>query len=54
MLEINPLVVTRDDRIIALDAKMTIDDNALFDIRTSPNARLSQEDPREAEARRTT
>jgi succinyl-CoA synthetase beta subunit len=29
MLEINPLVITRADRVIALDAKMDIDDNAL-------------------------
>ena len=51
MLEINPLVVTRDDRIIALDAKMTIDDNALFRHSNVAEMRdLSQEDPREAEA----
>lgn len=30
LLEINPLVATRDGRLIALDAKMTFDDNALF------------------------
>jgi succinyl-CoA synthetase beta subunit len=30
LLEINPLVVTNDDRIVALDAKLSIDDNALF------------------------
>jgi succinyl-CoA synthetase beta subunit len=30
LLEINPLVTTRDDRVMALDAKITIDDNALF------------------------
>ena len=30
MLEINPLVVTKDDRVLALDAKMSFDDNALF------------------------
>jgi succinyl-CoA synthetase beta subunit len=29
-VEINPLVVTRDDRLIALDGKVTFDDNALF------------------------
>jgi malate-CoA ligase subunit beta len=51
MLEINPLVVTRDDRIIALDAKMTIDDNALFRHSNVAEMRdLAQEDPREAEA----
>jgi len=30
LLEINPLVTTRDDRLIALDAKIQFDDNALF------------------------
>ncbi|KNG95133.1 malate--CoA ligase subunit beta [Pseudaestuariivita atlantica] len=51
MVEINPLVVTGDDRIIALDAKMTFDDNALF--RHPQVAELrdkSQEDPRESRA----
>ena len=30
LLEINPLVTTQDDQLIALDAKMSFDDNALF------------------------
>ena len=30
LVEINPLVVTRDDRLIALDGKVNFDDNALF------------------------
>jgi succinyl-CoA synthetase beta subunit len=30
LMEINPLVVTADDNILALDAKMNFDDNALF------------------------
>ncbi|MCJ7832912.1 MAG: ADP-forming succinate--CoA ligase subunit beta [Deltaproteobacteria bacterium] len=30
LLEINPMVATRDGRLIALDAKMTFDDSALF------------------------
>ena len=30
LLEINPLVVTKDNKIVALDAKLSIDDNALF------------------------
>lgn len=30
LLEINPLVVTEDGRILALDAKMDVDDNGLF------------------------
>ena len=51
MLEINPLVLTKDDRIVALDAKMSFDDNALF--RRHNVADLhdpSQQDPREAQA----
>ena len=30
LAEINPLVLTKDDRIVALDAKLNIDDNALY------------------------
>jgi succinyl-CoA synthetase beta subunit len=30
LLEINPLIITNDDKIVALDAKMNFDDNALF------------------------
>lgn len=30
MLEINPLIVTKDDRVMALDAKVNIEDNSLF------------------------
>jgi malate-CoA ligase subunit beta len=51
MLEINPLVVTKDDRIIALDAKMSFDENALFrrhDIADMQDT--SQQDVREAQA----
>ena len=40
MLEINPLVVTKDDRIIALDAKMSFDDNALFRHPRSPRCAI--------------
>ena len=51
MVEINPLVVTKDDRVLALDAKMSFDDNALF---RRPNiAEMrdpTQEDPREVQA----
>jgi succinyl-CoA synthetase beta subunit/malate-CoA ligase subunit beta len=51
MVEINPLVVTTDDRIIALDAKMTFDDNALFRHPSVSELRdKSQEDPRESHA----
>jgi succinyl-CoA synthetase beta subunit len=51
MVEINPLVITADKRIVALDAKMTFDTNALF--RHPQIAELrdkSQEDPRESQA----
>jgi succinyl-CoA synthetase beta subunit len=30
LAEINPLVITKDKKLIALDGKMMIDDNALF------------------------
>ncbi|MCW8816988.1 MAG: ADP-forming succinate--CoA ligase subunit beta [Ignavibacteriaceae bacterium] len=30
LLEINPLVITNDDKVVALDAKMNFDDNALY------------------------
>ncbi len=51
LIEINPLIVTEDDHLVALDAKLNIDDNALF--RQSALAALadpSQEDAREHEA----
>ena len=51
MVEINPLVVTSDSRIVALDAKMTFDDNALFRHPYISELRdKSQEDPRESRA----
>jgi malate-CoA ligase subunit beta len=51
MLEINPLVVTKDDKVLALDAKMSFDDNALFRRRKIVDMNdPSQSDPREAEA----
>ena len=51
MVEINPLVVTKDDRVLALDAKMSFDDNALFRRRKVAEMRdVAQEDPREAQA----
>jgi len=51
MVEINPLVVTKDGRLLALDAKMGFDDNALF--RRPQVSELrdhAEEDPREAQA----
>ena len=51
MVEINPLAVTADGRILALDAKMTFDDNALFRRQQISELRdKSQEDPREMRA----
>ncbi len=51
MLEINPLVLTKDGQMIALDAKMAFDDNA--DFRHAEYAELrdiTEEDPLEVEA----
>jgi succinyl-CoA synthetase beta subunit len=51
LLEINPLVLTKDGTLVALDAKMTFDDNALF--RHKDLAALrdeSEEDPAETRA----
>jgi len=51
MVEINPLVVTRDGRLLALDCKMSFDDNALFRRQHISELRdKSQEDPREMQA----
>jgi malate-CoA ligase subunit beta len=51
MVEINPLVVTKDSRVLALDAKMSFDDNALFRRRQIAEMRdVQEEDPREATA----
>ena len=51
MVEINPLVVTKDNRLIALDAKMSFDENALFRHQIISELRdKSQEDHRETYA----
>ena len=53
LLEVNPLVVTRDGNIICLDAKMNFDDNALFRHPDIVELRdLDEEDPMEVEASR--
>ncbi|MBI5235238.1 MAG: ADP-forming succinate--CoA ligase subunit beta [Deltaproteobacteria bacterium] len=53
MLEINPLVVTKNNELIALDAKMAFDDNALFRHKDIEGMRdLDEEDPKEIEASR--
>ena len=53
LLEINPLVTTKDGKVLALDAKINFDDNALFrhkelDAWVDP----AEEDPRETEAKK--
>ena len=53
LVEINPLVLTRDGHIQALDAKFNFDDNALFRQKDISEMRdLSEEDPMEVEAGR--
>ena len=51
MLEINPLVITSDDRVLALDAKVDIDDNAMYRHKDTLALRdTDEEDPTEVEA----
>ena len=51
LLEINPLVVTTDGKLFALDCKMSVDDNALYRQKTLAEQRdWSQDDAKEAEA----
>ncbi len=51
LIEINPLLKTSDDRILAVDCKVTLDDNALFRHPDLSSMRdLSEEDPTEVEA----
>jgi len=51
MLEINPLVTTSDNRVLALDAKVNIDDNAMYRHKDTLEYRdLDEEDPLEVEA----
>jgi len=51
LIEINPLVITKDEKLVCLDAKMSFDDNAIFrrpeilDLRD-----LNEEEPAEIEA----
>jgi len=53
MAEINPLVITKDGNIIALDAKIGFDDNGLFRHKDIHEMRdLDEEDPKEVEASR--
>ena len=51
LIEINPLVVSKDDQIICLDAKINFDDNAIFRREDINKLRdLSEEEPAEIEA----
>src|ERR1700737_3891038 len=51
LLEINPCVLTGEGRLVALDAKMTFDDNALFRHKELRELRdFDEEDPLEVEA----
>src|SRR5260221_572807 len=53
LLEINPLIVTEDGNLLALDAKMNIDDNAMFRHADFKELRdPGEEDPLEVEASR--
>ena len=51
LLEINPFLLTKDSRLIALDAKVTFDDNAMFRHKPYEELRdLDEEEPLEIEA----
>lgn len=51
IVEINPLVVTKDERVLALDAKFNFDDNATFRHKDIMELRdFDEEDPKEIEA----
>jgi len=51
LIEINPLLKTSDDRVLAVDCKVTLDDNALFRHPELAAMRdLNEEDPTEVEA----
>ena len=51
LIEINPLIITKDKKLLCLDAKMNFDDNAIFRRPEILKLRdLSEEDPAEIEA----
>ena len=53
LAEINPLVVTQEGQVIALDAKINFDDNALYRHKDIEELRdLNEEDPNEIEAKK--
>ena len=51
LIEINPLIITKDNKLLCLDAKMNFDDNAIFRRPEIYNLRdLNEEEPAEIEA----
>ena len=51
MVEINPLILTKENKIVCLDSKINFDDNALFKHNEISDLRdLNEEDPTEIEA----
>ena len=53
IVEVNPLIFTTDGRIVVLDAKVNLDDNALFRHKDISDMRdFDEEDPMEVEARK--
>src|SRR6202163_2006004 len=53
LAEINPFILTKDGKVYALDAKITLDDNAMFRHKDLAELRdLNEEDPLEVEASR--
>ncbi len=53
LAEINPMIVTKQGEVKALDAKMSFDDNALFRHKDVAELRdLNEEDPKEVEAKK--
>ncbi len=53
LIEINPLIITKDEKLICLDAKMNFDDNAIFRRPEILELRdINEEEPAEIEARK--
>ncbi len=51
LVEVNPLVITKDNRVLALDAKVSLEDDALFRHKEMESLRdTEQEDPMDVEA----
>jgi len=53
LIEINPLILTKDEKLLCLDAKISFDDNALYRHPDISSLRdINEEDPIETEARK--